>query len=73
MEKPNATVRPRVNKHLAYFQECVEKLGPEMVRGALKSKDGRYKTARILFKLSKKDKYEMLQALGLADKAGVTV
>lgn len=67
-------LRPNVAKHLAYFQKCIASpaAGPDMVRGVLKSKDGRYGKAKITFALSKKDKYQLLQALGLLDHKGVT-
>ena len=61
-------LRPNVKKHLAYFKECVEKHGADMVRGVLKSKDNRYKGGRLHFPLSHKDKHQLLQELGLLEK-----
>jgi len=63
-----ANLRPNVKKHLAAFQGYVTTYGADTVRGCLKSKTGKFGKARIAFVLSDKDKFQLLQVLGLTVK-----
>jgi hypothetical protein len=57
-------MRGQVAKHLQAFKGYVEKHGADRVRAVLTK--GKCKDGRITFCLNKKDRFEMLQALGLA-------
>ncbi len=56
-------MRPQVQKYLAKFQGYVQQYGPETVRKVLR--DGQAGKLRLTIMKNRKDRYQMMQILGL--------
>ena len=58
-----AELRPLVHKHYQYFLAALKTHGSDTVRKVLKN--GRCGGTRLTFKMSNKDRFQMLQLMGL--------
>jgi hypothetical protein len=63
MNEEQELLRPNVRKYQQHFEEYIREYGSETVRKVLMK--GHHENIRITFAMNRKDRFQMLQLLGL--------